>query len=203
MENTLRSSPSQFLFYDAVEELASLRVELTGVGELKIALLKYEIEICIRSNYLLYTRESRKPVREVTDEGKRRKECCNSYEEELMDILKQLAVDVKDIKRQQRIYAELLKAFRSDNERLRKENESIKKESEITRTDYLEKEEKKDNVVVSGVRINAQEPERVFESMKNMMKTALNIKVNIKAAQNLTETSCLLQLENTNQKNQT
>ncbi|KAF5273804.1 hypothetical protein FQA39_LY00919 [Lamprigera yunnana] len=46
----------------------------------------------------------------------------------MMDILKQLAVDVKDIKREQSVYAEELKALRSDNERLRKENESIKKE---------------------------------------------------------------------------
>uniref|UniRef100_A0A6P7GZ07 Centrosomal protein of 290 kDa-like n=1 Tax=Diabrotica virgifera virgifera TaxID=50390 RepID=A0A6P7GZ07_DIAVI len=116
-------------------------------------------------------------------------------EDEMMEILKQLALnlreeneaislDVKDIKSEQRIYAEELKELRAENQKLREENEAIRKESEqtkkqvrelSTRLDYLEKEKKKDNVIVTGLDIDAEEPEMLKLAMGKKVEETLQI----------------------------
>ncbi|CAG9829935.1 unnamed protein product [Diabrotica balteata] len=49
--------------------------------------------------------------------------------DEIMEILKQLTLDVKDIKRKQIVYAEDLKELRAEKQKLKKENEAIRNKS--------------------------------------------------------------------------
>lgn len=169
---------------------------------------------------------------ELTDEGKRRRESnyatdIQSFkkskklmrtptkkeerdkDDKIMEILQQLAVDVKDIKREQKIYTEELKKLREENEKLRNENITIRMENEQTkkemkelgdRIEWLEKEKKKDNVVVSGIKMISQDPEVIKKDMQKVLSEALNLDVGIKNAQKLGEKTCLLQLENAKEK---
>uniref|UniRef100_A0A6P7G7N1 Uncharacterized protein LOC114338714 n=1 Tax=Diabrotica virgifera virgifera TaxID=50390 RepID=A0A6P7G7N1_DIAVI len=164
---------------------------------------------------------------ELTDEGKRRREEGEDDESDpfkrsrrverspektgadrkidrVMKLLEDLASDVKDIKREQGIYAEEIRALREENKKIMKENEEIKKENEqakrdvrnlTSRVEYLEKESKKDNVVITGVKIDTQDSDILKEVMENLIEKTMNIKVDIKTAVKLGEEKCLLHLE--------
>lgn len=168
---------------------------------------------------------------ELTDEGKKRR---GGFEEEdnevfkrsrriqrtpvkkeedktdkMMEILQQLAIDVKEIKKEQKTCMQELIELRKENEILKKENETFRKESDQTRkelrelsniVDILEREKKKNNVVVTGLRIDTQDPEILKGTMKSMLTRALDVDIEIKSALKLGEKTCVIQLENETEK---
>ncbi|XP_050508105.1 uncharacterized protein LOC126885561 [Diabrotica virgifera virgifera] len=81
-----------------------------------------------------------------------------------------------------------------ENEEIKKENEQAKRDVRnlTSRVEYLEKESKKDNVVITGVKIDTQDSDILKEVMENLIEKTMNIKVDIKTAVKLGEEKCLL-----------
>lgn len=157
--------------------------------------------------YELFKR-SKKIIR-TPDRKREEKEDNENKLDQIMKTLLNLATDVKDIKNEQRTYSEEIKLLREENKKMMEENEKIIKENkefkkelqEINaRLEQVEKQSKKDNVVVSGVTMNTYDKDRIKEKIKNLFKQHLQVDIEIKSAKRLGEKTCLVELNNTEDK---
>lgn len=64
----------------------------------------------------------------------------------------------------------------------------------------MEKEEKKNNIVMSGVDISTSDPKQLSQTMKNFIKAHLQIEVEVKSAVKLGQKTCLIKLGNAMEK---
>ena len=86
--------------------------------------------------------------------------------DKLLIMVEQMGKDIKLLREEQHECKKEISKLREDNESVRKENEQIKAENENMRkyiqtldrrVNYLEKVNKQNNVIVSGMRMNVQE----------------------------------------------
>lgn len=124
--------------------------------------------------------------------------------DQILGLLQNLTLEVNQIRTDQRKYNEEINKLKLENETIRKENNVIKKECEEiktelrdtnTRLEQLEREKRRNNVVVSGLIIDNSNPADLREGMKNFIQQKLEVSVPIKTAYKIGPKMCVVQLE--------
>uniref|UniRef100_A0A6P7GYW0 Uncharacterized protein LOC114348580 n=1 Tax=Diabrotica virgifera virgifera TaxID=50390 RepID=A0A6P7GYW0_DIAVI len=129
--------------------------------------------------------------------------------DQLIIMMSLLTDDIKEIKRNQKESKETIEKLITENRELRKENAELKKENkeikeglrEITKNiEVMEKHRRINNVVISGLTIDTYEQARLKGKINNFIKHHLGIEVKIRNAHKLGEKTCLIELENQEEK---
>lgn len=141
-------------------------------------------------------------------------------DEDKLDLLIHMMQDIKseqsemrkEIKQngqeQKRFNSELLK-LKQENENIKKENEQIKSENELIRKELqdirsqlqlIEKNSKKNNIVMNGLSINTEEPVVAVETITKFIKDNLKINVQPKNVTNIGNKICIIELKNAKDK---
>lgn len=122
----------------------------------------------------------------------------------LIDLVKALKSDTQQIRKEQEECRQEIKKIRDDNKALREENQELKTENKEIKVklgelsgkiEWLEKEKKKNNVVVMGLKIDTKDPNELKETMESMMQKELEVEVKVKMAHKLGERVCLVEFE--------
>ncbi|KAI4466575.1 hypothetical protein MML48_2g00000184 [Holotrichia oblita] len=135
----------------------------------------------------------------------------------ILTMIKNMSVDQKDIKTDEQKIREEQKLFNEQVMKLQKENENFKKENVVIREenrkikeelqsirismDSLEKERKKNNIVITGLDTDTKEPQQLIATTKSFIRDNLEIEVEIKKALELKEKVWLIELGNEECKN--
>ncbi|CAH1163431.1 unnamed protein product [Phaedon cochleariae] len=132
----------------------------------------------------------------------------NNENEDKLDLLirmmRELKSESKQIKTEQEECREEIKKIREENQTLWKENQELKRENEemkikieeiSDKVEWLEKQRKKNNVVIQGIKMDTNDAETIKKTIKIMMEKELAIDVQVKASHKLGEKTCLIELE--------
>lgn len=120
----------------------------------------------------------------------------------IVRIMQELKVDLKNeiqqVRADQKLYAEEIIKLKEENAALRKENEIIKEELiEIKgNIEMIEKEKRKNNVVLSGLDIKTNNNSILKEEMESFIKRHLGMDIEIKNTHKIGEKHCLIGLKN-------
>lgn len=183
----------------------------------------------------------------LTDEGKRKKEDiedlykrskkthktpnkgCDSKDSmgeqmrEIMNLLRDLSGDVKEIKGEQRTNTEELKALQEEirtmrteqsefkeeiekmkdiNSKAMKEIDDLKKEVKIAneRIEKLEGEKRRKNIIIQGMKINASNPRTLKEGVEKFIEKELGATIKVESARKLGTKTCLVELNSRSDK---
>lgn len=113
--------------------------------------------------------------------------------------------EVKQLRAEQKEINEAMVRMQRDNETIKKENEEIKMENKAIKQELrtikdtvekLEKERKKNNVVISGLVTNTNDPKAHEEITKDFIKNNLKINVEIKSITKINEKTNIIELKN-------
>lgn len=127
----------------------------------------------------------------------------------LIDMVKDLKIETAQIRKDQEEYREEIRKLREENKLLIAENQEIKQENKITKeklrevsdtVEWLEKERRKNNLVMSGIKIDTEDKKVLKQAVENMFENNLQVKVQIKAAHRLGEKICLIEMEKEEEK---
>ncbi|KAK4886551.1 hypothetical protein RN001_002822 [Aquatica leii] len=123
----------------------------------------------------------------------------------LVKMVQGLTEDVKLVRIQQEQYnVEMLK-IQKENAELRKENDKIKTENQEIKKEWTEirhnlevidKENRKNNIVIQGMKIKTNETSTLIPQVENFMKDYLEVEVKVKDSFTLGTNLCLVKLEN-------
>ncbi|KAK9728148.1 hypothetical protein QE152_g18169 [Popillia japonica] len=93
--------------------------------------------------------------------------------------------------------------LREENEVIRKENREIKEELNEQRRlmNIYEKDRKKSNLVLTGMTMGTEDPRALKEVIENIIEEYLKLDIKIKNAKKIGNQTCLLELNNVDQKN--
>ncbi|KAI4458825.1 hypothetical protein MML48_7g00006827 [Holotrichia oblita] len=94
----------------------------------------------------------------------------------IMEMIRELKVDLKaeirSIGTELKEIVQEVKILKQENITLRNENEQLKKEVYLI-NEKIEKEKRKNNVIVQGIRIDTNEPDLLKEEMHQFMENEL------------------------------
>lgn len=122
--------------------------------------------------------------------------------EKILKLMQEMKTEIKDemkqIREDQKSYAMEMKKLKEENEDLRKENESIKAElTEIKQNmESIDKEKRKNNIVLSGLKMDTNNQADLKKDMENFFQTNLQLGINVRNAIKIGENRCLIQLNN-------
>lgn len=123
----------------------------------------------------------------------------------VMQELREIKVEQREIKEGQRAmeeenrkYMEELKGIKMENEEIKKQNQELKVALEAVnkKLESIERDKRRNNIVVQGVTINDTKPEVLVERMKDFIEGHVGVKVSVKNARKLGNKTCLVELEN-------
>jgi hypothetical protein len=166
-----------------------------------------------------YTSEDNKRKREIDDmlfnkskKTSRTPEKTKAKEEKLdflIQLVKDLTTETKQIRADQEETKNEIMKIREENKQLLRENQEIKEEYKIMkqhnkeleiRLERLEKEKRRNNVVVNGLRIETESNKVLKEVMEELFEKKLQVKIDVKEAYKLGEETCLIELRNAQEK---
>lgn len=130
------------------------------------------------------------------------------YEENKIDMItelvKEVLKEVKDIKQKQNDLQEEIKGIRQENEKLKEENRQIKNEMlEMKDTiERLEKERIRNNIVITGLKINTNIQEDMRNGIENFIQQKVGVDIKVKKAYRIGEKTCKVELEKEEEKRQ-
>uniref|UniRef100_A0A6P7FC70 Uncharacterized protein PF11_0207-like isoform X1 n=1 Tax=Diabrotica virgifera virgifera TaxID=50390 RepID=A0A6P7FC70_DIAVI len=156
-------------------------------------------------------REGDNENEEREEHAKSRKLSTNSpqkkYESKLdtiIEMMSKLSNDVTEIKKDQKSSKEAIEQLIEDNRKLKNENKHLKQENKEIKEElkeikenmeFMEKQRRKNNVVMNGLTIDTYEQGAIKEAMLNLFKGHMEIEVKIKNAYKLGTKTCLIELE--------
>lgn len=123
--------------------------------------------------------------------------------------IKEIKDDMRKMRSEIQEYKEEVHRLRKDNENLKNECKSIKEENlkiknELqemeNRIEMIEKVSKENNIIVTGLEIDQYDTEALTEKMGDVFKDHLQVEVNIKKAFKLGKKTCLIELNNSEDK---
>uniref|UniRef100_A0A6P7GZJ8 Uncharacterized protein PF11_0207-like n=1 Tax=Diabrotica virgifera virgifera TaxID=50390 RepID=A0A6P7GZJ8_DIAVI len=118
--------------------------------------------------------------------------------------MSKLSNDVTEIKKDQKSSKEAIEQLIEDNRKLKNENKHLKQENKEIKEElkeikenmeFMEKQRRKNNVVMNGLTIDTYEQGAIKEAMLNLFKGHMEIEVKIKNAYKLGIKTCLIELE--------
>lgn len=94
------------------------------------------------------------------------------------------------------------KELKEENEKVRKENKEIKQElKEIRRSmDMYDKERKKNNIILSGIKMDIEDQMILKEAIENIIKNYLELDIKIKKVKKIGNKTCLVELNKEEEK---
>lgn len=143
---------------------------------------------------------SRTPDKSQKNEGKL---------DHLISLVQSLITETKQIRADQQDMKNEIKKLREENEKILMENQVINAENKNIRQknreledrlEMLEREKRKNNVIINGMKMDVEDKKVLKEVMENMFEKEMQIKVDVKAAHKLGERTCLIELEKEREK---
>jgi predicted RNase H-like nuclease (RuvC/YqgF family) len=122
----------------------------------------------------------------------------------LIQMIKELKSDSQQIKTEQEECREEIRKIREENKILWQEKQELKKEnkelkekfSEISdKVEWLEKQKRKNNIVMQGLKIDIKDAKILKEAIENIIKKELELDIAVKTVQKIGEKTCLIELE--------
>ncbi|KAF2900955.1 hypothetical protein ILUMI_05236 [Ignelater luminosus] len=117
-------------------------------------------------------------------------------------MIRELIEDVRELTQDQKVYQQEMKEIKIENEALKKENAKIEENMKNmeARMNRLEKEYTKNNLVISGLRIETEDKGDPKIEMENFIEKNMGIKIEIKDAIKTGEKLYKIKLDNTRDK---
>lgn len=122
--------------------------------------------------------------------------------ERIMDMIKGLVTEVKELRREQGEFRNVLVELKKENEKIKEQNKEMETQIKILndRIEKMENEKRRNNVIMQGLAIDTNNQGLLKEVVRNIMKKHLEIDVKIKSARKLGQKTCLIELENVEEK---
>lgn len=118
--------------------------------------------------------------------------------EEIIEILRsmieELRTDLREIRNDQREY--------HDDKNLRLENNEVEKPIIVleNKNEEIEKKERRNNLITSGVSIKEKEPEQIKQTIENTLDRYLNVKSEIFSIIKINDRMCKIEMKNGQEK---
>ncbi|VEN37592.1 unnamed protein product [Callosobruchus maculatus] len=151
-----------------------------------------------------------KKSKKVTRSPQKGRQCEESAKlDKLLEMMSNLSSDVKQIRQEQKEHREVVERLIMENEELRRDNKKIKEENIQMRNEIkelrdnieiIEKHRRQNNVVMSGREIHTYDQAVLKEEISNFIQTHLKIETKIKATRKLGPKTCLIELEDQQEK---
>lgn len=122
--------------------------------------------------------------------------------DKLIDMMQSLSAEVQQMRKEQKEYSKEIKALQKENNSLKQENDNIKKTIKVlnARMENWEREKKQNNVVIAGMDADTNDQRILKEAVTSLFRENLDIEVSIHSATRLGHKTCLVSLENKNDK---
>lgn len=139
-----------------------------------------------------------KKIARSPDTGKKGEEKLD----QLMIMMQTLMQDVKEMKNEQKEYREEIKQLKRENKLIKEENQSLRqKVTEINKKiDNMERDKRRNNIVVQGIEITTPTERKIKEEMENFIKDNLEIDIKIGNARKIGTNIVLIELGDNNDK---
>lgn len=118
--------------------------------------------------------------------------------EQVLKMLQGIMNEMREMREEQKQYREEIGELRKENEQIRHENVMLKHKIEKIETtiDRMEKEKRRNNVVIQGLNTKLQNEKTVKEVVEEFIKKNLQPEINIKSAKKLSDQVCLVEFNN-------
>ncbi|KAK5648823.1 hypothetical protein RI129_003715, partial [Pyrocoelia pectoralis] len=122
----------------------------------------------------------------------------------ILEMMQELKSELVQVRNEQKRYSEDMDRLRTENANLWEENAKIRQENkdiklEVTsikhKLEWIEKEKRKNNIVVSGLTMDAEETTLVAV-MEKFLKDKLEVEIKVKSAYKIGQKSCVVKLRN-------
>lgn len=119
--------------------------------------------------------------------------------------------EIQQIRAEQTFFREEVIKLKQENENLKKENDQITKDNTRTKkelkdlkntVDWMEKERKENNIVVSGIQVHTSDPTVLKDTVETTVKKYLNIDVTIKKVSKIGPRICVAVLASAEDKSE-
>lgn len=127
----------------------------------------------------------------------------------ILEMMKELKTEVKQIRVEQREYMMEINKLKTENNLLREGGELLKRENAEIKTELktlknsieiLEREKRANNIVMTGLEVAASDPGVLKEATENFFRQNLKVETKVKSVHKLGPKTCLIQLEDEQQK---
>ena len=124
---------------------------------------------------------------------------------QILNTVQEMKEVITEMRKEQQEYREEMLEIKRENENLKREFELSRRENEEIRgelnslkktIDRLEREKREKNVVLTGLKMDTADTKTLRKSTENFLEQHLEVKVKVKAAHRLGQNTCLIQLEN-------
>lgn len=139
---------------------------------------------------------------EIREENKEIKNDIREIKEEIKQNGEEMADIKHEMQQMKERWAKEKLEMQKENEMIKMENKKIIEEmKELRRTsDVLEKEKKKNNLIISGIIMDTEDPIKLQEGMVNIIRKHLGINADIRRAQRIGIKTCLIELKGEEEK---
>lgn len=122
----------------------------------------------------------------------------------LTELVKEILKDVKEVKQSQSALQDEIRELKRENNELKQENTEIKKDMENLKgiVERLEKNRIKNNVVITGLKIEKTDREYLKKEMEDFLINNIGTPIKVTNAFKLGPKTCKVELENTKEKNE-
>uniref|UniRef100_A0A6P7FDG7 Uncharacterized protein LOC114328934 n=1 Tax=Diabrotica virgifera virgifera TaxID=50390 RepID=A0A6P7FDG7_DIAVI len=114
---------------------------------------------------------------------------------ELMELVKSVMLEVKELRQVNQYYIEKFKDIQTENIELKKQLVVVQNRMEI-----IEKKERQNNLIITGLDINETEPEKVVEETVNNIKKYLKVEAEINRVTKIGNKRYKVEMVNLNKK---
>lgn len=127
----------------------------------------------------------------------------------LIEMITEMKTDQKKICLEQTEIKEEIRKIREENDLLKQENSKLRNENKKIvgkleemerRVEWIEKERRKNNIVITGLRIDTNDQEILKRKVGNMIEKEIEVQTDIKKVQKLGEKTHLVEFTKTNDK---
>lgn len=110
--------------------------------------------------------------------------------EDLVKFMKEIMLELKEVRKGQQEYHSHIKELKQENKEMKEKIEELQGKIEA-----LEKDKKKNNIIVSGISENAGDEDAVKEEVAKVLKEELKIEANIKSTRRIATGKYIIKME--------
>ncbi|KAK9722669.1 hypothetical protein QE152_g19547 [Popillia japonica] len=110
-------------------------------------------------------------------------------------MIEDLRTDLRDMRKEQRDFYDEVKSLRLENQELKKQIIVLQNKIEV-----IEKKERRNNIIVSGVSIKEKEPEQIKQTIESAIERHLEIKCDISSITKINERMCKIEMRDAQEK---
>lgn len=139
---------------------------------------------------------------EVKEENKETRQDIKELKEEIKQNNEEIANIKLKMQKMEEEWVKEKQELKQENELIKTENKKITEDMEVLRRtlELLEKEKKKNNLIISGIIIDTEDPILLKRGIENMIENHLGLKTDIKKAQKIGIKTCVIELNEEEQK---